>query len=160
MTATSQRNGFGPNIGLDEADRIASGVIEWGRARPSGRLTAAVLDPGGHVVVVKRDDGSEFLRVDIAIGKAWGALGMGLPSRRLAERAEKIPHFVAALAAVSEGRLVPVPGGVLIRREGVIVGAAGVSGDTSDVDEEAAVAAIEAVGLQADYGQVEEWRRP
>jgi uncharacterized protein GlcG (DUF336 family) len=145
---------------MDEADRIASGVIDWGRSHQTGKLTAAVLDAGGHVIVQKRDDGSEFLRLDISIGKAWGALGMGLPSRRLADRAQKLPHFVSALAAASDGRMVPVPGGVIIRRDGVIVGAVGVSGDTSDVDEEAAVAAIEAVGLQPDYGQVEEWLRP
>ena len=126
----------------------------------TGRLTAAVLDPGGHPIVIKRDDGSEFLRVDIAIGKAWGALGMGLPSRIMAQRVEHIPSFFVALAAMSAGKVVPVAGGVLIRQDGTIVGALGVSGDTSHIDEDAAVAAIEGAGFQADFGQVEEWRRP
>jgi len=144
----------------EQADDIADRVLEWGREHDTGRLTAAVLDPGGHPIVVKRDDGSEFLRVDIAIGKAWGALGMGLPSRVMAERVQHVPSFFAALNAMSAGKVVPVAGGVIIRHGGVIVGAVGVSGDTSHVDEDAAVAAIEEAGLQADFGQVEEWRRP
>ena len=143
-----------------QADDIADRVLEWGREHDTGRLTAAVLDPGGHPIVVKRDDGSEFLRVDIAIGKAWGALGMGLPSRVMAERVERLPSLFVALAAMSTGKVVPVAGGVIIRDEGAIVGALGVSGDTSHVDEDAAVAAIEGAGFQADFGQVEEWRRP
>lgn len=148
------------SITMVEADRIAQVIVDWGRRNDSGRLTAAVLDSGGHLVVLKRDDGSEFLRVDVAFGKAWGVLGMGLPGRIMAERTQLIPHFFNALGAVAQGRLVPVAGGVLIRRGDEIVGAVGVSGDTSEVDEQAAVAGIEAAGLQADYGQVAEWRRP
>lgn len=142
---------------LEEALQIAQEVIAWSHANQTGALTVAVLDSGGHPRAVLRDDASEFLRVDIAIGKAWGALGMGVPSRLLAEKAQ---HFLAAIAVTSGGRVVPVPGGVLVRREGQIVGAVGVSGDTSEVDEEAAVHAIEAAGLQPDYGQNPEWRRP
>lgn len=157
---TSKGNGPGTGMSLDEADRIASGVIGWGRDSDSGRLTVAVLDAGGHVVVLKRDDGAEFLRPDIAIGKAWGALGMGIPGRLLAEKASKIPQFMTALSVMSNGRVVAVAGGVLVRREGTVVGAVGVSGDTSQVDEEAAVKAIEAIGLQADVGQEDAWNRP
>lgn len=145
------------SLSLDEAVEVARGVIGWSHEEGTGSLTVAVLDPGGHPRVVMRDDDSEFLRVDIAIGKAWGALGMGVPSRLLGEKA---PHFLDAIAVTSGGRVVPVPGGVLVRRDGAIVGAVGVSGDTSEVDEKAAVHAIEAAGLQADYGQVPEWRRP
>jgi len=147
-------------ITVEEACTIANAVLTWGRDNETGRLTAAVLDPGGHLVVLERDDGSEFLRVDVAIGKAWGTLGMGVPSRILAERSEVIPHFIQALTVVGQGRVVPVAGGVLIRRDGSIVGALGVSGDTSEVDEQAAVAAIESAGLQADFGQNPDWRRP
>lgn len=147
---------------LKDADRIADGVLDWGRERGTGRLTVAVLDAGGHPIVIKRDDGSEFLRVQIAIAKAWGALGMGLPTRVIAERAARpeLAGFFVSLTTVSGGRLVPVPGGVLVRQGGVVVGGVGVSGDVSHIDEEAAVAAIEAAGFQADVGQVEEWRRP
>ena len=142
------------------ADQIASAVIEWGRSNGSGRLTAAVLDAGGHLIVLKRDDGAEFLRPDIAIGKAWGALGMGIPGRLLADKAAKIPQFMTAVSVMSAGRMVPVAGGVLIRRDSLVVGAVGVSGDTSEVDEASAVHAVEAVGLEADVGQREEWNRP
>lgn len=145
------------DLSIAEASQIADAVLAWGRAEQTGALTVAVLDAGGHPVVLKRDDGSEFLRVDIAIGKAWGALGMGMPSRLLAE---KHPPFLAALATMSAGRVVPVPGGVLLRRDGTIIGAVGVSGDTSEVDERAAVHAIESAGLQPDFGQVDHWRRP
>jgi uncharacterized protein GlcG (DUF336 family) len=144
-------------LSISEAGQIADAVLAWGREEETGALTVAVLDSGGHPVVLMRDDGSEFLRVDIAVGKAWGALGMGLPSRLLAE---KHPPFLASLAAMSAGRVVPVPGGVLVRRDGTIIGAVGVSGDTSEIDERAAVHAIESAGLQPDFGQVDEWRRP
>lgn len=144
-------------LSLKEAVTIAEAVISWSQAEGTGSLTVVVLDPGGHPRVVMRDDGSEFLRVDVALGKAWGALGMGVPSRLLAEKA---PHFLDAIAVTSGGRVVPVPGGVIVRRAGEVVGAVGVSGDTAEVDEKGAVHAIEAAGLQADYGQVEDWRRP
>jgi uncharacterized protein GlcG (DUF336 family) len=156
----SQGNAGTVGLTLEEADRIASAVIAWGRSHQTGRLTAAVLDAGGHVIVIKRDDGAEFLRPEVAVGKAWGALGMGIPSRLLAEKATKVPAFVASLGVMSAGRVVPVPGGVLVRRHGGVVGAVGVSGDTSDRDEAAAVEAITAEGLEADHGQVEDWNRP
>lgn len=142
---------------LAEAKTIADAVLSWSHTEGTGALTVVVLDTGGHPRVVLRDDGSEFLRVDIAAGKAWGALGMGVPSRLLGEKAGQ---FLTAIAATSGGRVVPVAGGVLVRRQGEIVGAVGVSGDTSDTDEKGAIHGIEAAGFQADYGQVEEWRRP
>jgi uncharacterized protein GlcG (DUF336 family) len=148
-------------INLETADRIIDGTLAEGRRLGLGPLTAAVLDSGGHLVVLKRSDGSEYLRPSIAIGKAWGALGMGHAGRVLAERAAKMPVFFGAMSDMSGGKMVPLPGGVIIRDiEGVIVGAIGVSGDTGDNDEVAAIAGIEAAGLAADYGQVPEWRRP
>lgn len=138
---------------LAAADRIASVTLETGRARKAHPLTVAVLDAGGHVVVVKRDDGCGILRFEIAYGKAWGALGMGLPTRVLAGRAEENPRFFAALAAASQGRMIPNPGGVLVRDDGGrIIGAVGVSGDTAELDEECALAGIADVGLIADTG--------
>jgi uncharacterized protein GlcG (DUF336 family) len=112
-----------------------------------------VLDAGGHPVALKREDRSGIMRVEIATGKAWGGLGMGFGSRELFERSSKQPMFITAIAAVSQGRLVPVPGGVIIRGAGGdIVGAVGISGDTSDNDEICAIAGIEAAGLKPQAG--------
>ena len=117
-------------------------------------LTVAVLDDGGNLKALKRQDGpGAALRPQIATGKAWGAVGMGVPSRTLGERAKNVPHFFNALNAVSGGRFVPVPGGVLIRdADGEIIGSVGISGDNSDNDEICAVAGIEAAGLTPDAG--------
>jgi uncharacterized protein GlcG (DUF336 family) len=116
-------------------------------------LTVTVLDTGGHLVAFKREDKSGILRYDIANGKAWGALGMGFGSRTLSERAANTPQFFNALYAASGGRMVPAPGGVLIRdASGDVIGAVGISGDSSDRDEACAIAGIEAAGLVADPG--------
>lgn len=139
---------------LSLADRIADATLAAGRARNAQPLTVVVLDGGGHVVVMKREDGSGILRCEIATGKAWGALGMGLASRTLNERAAGNPNFFAALAVASGGRMIPNPGGVLLRDEaGRIVGAVGVSGDTADVDEDCAVEAIRRGPLTPDFGR-------
>ena len=112
-----------------------------------------VLDTGGHIVCAKREDGSGIIRYEIAVAKAYGALGMGWGSRTSMERATQNPNFFAAIEAASGGRIVPNPGGVLIRdAANVIVGAVGISGDTGDNDEIIAVAGIEAAGLKADPG--------
>ena len=113
-----------------------------------------VLDDGGNVKALKRQDGpGAAFRPQIAIGKAWGAVGMGVPSRTIEQRALDRPHFVNSLTAASGGRLVPVAGGVLIRDAGgEIIGAVGISGDTSDNDEACAIAGIEAAGLTPDAG--------
>ena len=138
---------------LAQASTIVDAALRKGREIGLAPLTVVVLDAGGHPVTLKREDRSGILRVDIATGKAWGALGMGFGSRELADRAAKAPLFVTALMAVSQGRVVPVPGGVLIRNEaGDVVGAVGISGDTSDQDEVCAVAGIEAAGLTAQPG--------
>ena len=138
---------------LDIALTIAQRTLVEGRNRGFAPLTAAVLDTGGHTVALLRADGSSLLRPQIATGKAWGVLGMGFGGRELAQRAVKMPTFFNALIEMSDGRMVPVPGGVLVRSQsGELVGALGVSGDTSDNDELCAVAAIEAAGLKADTG--------
>tara|TARA_R110002167_G_scaffold121454_3_gene299694 strand:- start:1036 stop:1524 length:489 start_codon:yes stop_codon:yes gene_type:complete len=123
------------------------------RARAAGLLplTVVVLDAGGHPVAVKREDGSGILRFDIASGKAWGALGMGMSSRMIRDRLKDRPTFQAALAAASGGRFVPVPGGVLIRdADGAVIGAVGISGDASEKDEYCAIEGIRAAGLTPD----------
>jgi len=141
------------SVTLAQASTIVDTALKKGREMKFQPLTVAVLDPGGHLVAFKREDKSGILRFDIAYGKAWGALGMGFGSRTLAERAAATPQFFTMLAAASGGRIVTNPGGVLIRDAGGnIVGAVGISGDTSDNDEICAVAGIEAAGLKADPG--------
>ena len=138
---------------LAAADIIADKALEKGRELKFQPLTVVVLDAGGQIKVVKRDDGSSLLRVEIALGKAWGNLGMGFGGREIARRGAKMPGFFAALSDMSGGRMVPVPGGVLIRSaEGEILGAVGISGDTSDNDEICAVHGIAAADLKADTG--------
>jgi uncharacterized protein GlcG (DUF336 family) len=142
-----------PALSLKQASTIVDEALKKGRETKCAPLTVAVLDAGGHLVVCKREDGSGILRFDIAFGKAWGGLGMGFGSREFVERVQKAPHFVSAIATASGGRLVPVPGGVLIRTTaGELVGAVGISGDVSDKDEVCAVAGIEAAGFKAQVG--------
>ena len=141
---------------LSQATTIVQATLAKGRETGCAPLAVAVLDAGGHLKAFAREDGAGILRPQIALGKAWGALGMGFGSRSFAKRiAEQpgAPSFFNALAAMSEGRVVPVPGGVLIRdanRE--VIGAVGVTGDTSDKDEACALAGITAAGLTGDTG--------
>jgi uncharacterized protein GlcG (DUF336 family) len=138
---------------LKQASIIVDESLRKGHETQCQPLTVAVLDSGGHLIAFKREDRSGLLRYDIAFGKAWGALGMGFGSRELAERSQKMPAFFSALAAVSGGRLIPVPGGVLIKNAaGEVVGAVGISGDTADKDEACAVAGIEAAGMKTQTG--------
>lgn len=140
-------------INLEIALALAQRTLAEGQSRGFAPLTAAVLDTGGHVVALLRADGSSLLRPQIATGKAWGALGLGFGGRELAQRAAKMPAFFAALSDLSGGNMVPVPGGVLIRDHSkALLGAIGVSGDTSDNDELCAVEAVRAAGLLADTG--------
>jgi uncharacterized protein GlcG (DUF336 family) len=138
------------SLTLDAARRISDATRAKGRELGLHPLTVAVLDAGGHVKLLEREDGSSLLRPQIAFGKAWGALGLGLPSRLLAERASRDPAFVGSLGPVSDGQLVPGAGGVLILGADGVIGAVGVSGDTPDNDETCAVAGIEGAGLTAD----------
>jgi uncharacterized protein GlcG (DUF336 family) len=141
------------SVTLAQASTIVDAALAQGHEANCAPLTVAVLDAGGHLVAFKREDHSGILRFDIAFGKAWGALGMGFGSRTLAQRAANTPQFFTMLAAASGGRIISNPGGVLIRGgSGDIIGAVGISGDTSDKDEACAVAGIVAAGLRADPG--------
>jgi len=141
------------SVTLAQASTIVDVALKTARETNLVPMTVAVLDAGGHLVAFKREDRSGILRHDIAYGKAWGALGMGFGSRTLFERAADTPQFFNALFAASGGRVVPNPGGVLIRNSaGDVIGAVGISGDTADKDEACAVAGIEAAGLQPDPG--------
>ena len=137
-------------IDLQTARTVIEGARAAAREKGYKPLTVVVLDAGGHVVAAEREDGSSTKRFEIAFGKAHGAIALGLGSRALMARAEQQPYFIAAATAAVGGSLVPVPGGVLVRDgSGTLLGAVGVSGETSDNDEAAAVAGIEAAGLQA-----------
>jgi len=138
------------SVTLDQAETIVDGALAHAKTTEARPLTVAVLDAGGHLVALKRQDNSGILRPEIAVGKAYGALGFGLGSRALSG---KNPTFLAAVSAAAGGLMVPVPGGVLIRNAGAIIGAVGISGDTSGVDEAAAIAGIEVAELVADPGE-------
>jgi uncharacterized protein GlcG (DUF336 family) len=141
------------SVTLAQASTIVDVALKKARELKQMPQTLVVLDTGGHVVCAKREDASGIIRFEIAVGKAYGALGMGWGSRTMMERAAQNPNFLTAIAAASGGRLVPNPGGVLIRDAGgTIIGALGISGDTADNDEIIAVAGIEAAGLKADPG--------
>lgn len=137
-------------LGLETAQAIIAKALEAGQQEGFKPLTVVVLDAGGHVIAAARQDGASNNRFDIAHGKAYGALAMGMGSRALMERAEQQAYFISAAAAALGGRMIPVPGGVLVRGgDGVLVGAVGITGDTSDNDETAALRAVEAAGLTA-----------
>jgi uncharacterized protein GlcG (DUF336 family) len=138
------------SISLETAKTITAGVRAAGKERGLKPLTVVVLDAGGHVLSVEREDGASNNRFEIAYGKAYGALALGMGSRSLMARAEQQAYFITAAAAAIGGRLVPVPGGVLVKdAAGTVVGGVGVSGDTSDNDELAAISGIESAALVA-----------
>ena len=123
-------------------------------------LAVAVLDAGGQLVAFKREDGCGVMRYDIAFGKAWAALGMGMSTRLIRDRLANRPAFQSALASAADGRFIPVPGGVLILNEHkAVIGAVGVSGDASDRDEYCAIHAIQTAGLGCEPASHQpDWR--
>ena len=138
-------------ITLAEARKIIAGTLGSGRERRLKPLTVAVLDTGGHVKAVEREDGASPGRFAIAMGKAYGCLMLGMGGQAMMTRAEQQPYFVSAMNGLFGGRVVPVPGGVLVRgRNGGIVGAVGVSGDLSENDASAAVEGIDSAGFSAE----------
>ena len=148
------------SLALDAAARIVDAAIAARRKENLLPLAVAVLDSGGNLVAFKREDGCGVLRFDIAFGKAWAALGMGIPTRLIRDRMAQRPVFQNALAAASGGRFIPVPAGVLILDgAGNAIGAVGISGDTSDKDEYCAITGIRAAGLAADPPEpAPDWR--
>lgn len=144
-----------PLLTLAQANLIMQEALKEARTRNLAPLAVVVLDAGGHLVAFQREDGAGFARHPLAHAKAWGALGMGFGSRELMDRAEKHPTFITSAAVATEGRLIPSPGGVLIRTaDGVLVGAVGVSGDVGPLDEACAVKGIEAARFDALPGTV------
>jgi uncharacterized protein GlcG (DUF336 family) len=137
---------------LDVARKILDVALAKGIEKKLKPLCIVVLDARGCVKASAAQDGTSLLRGEVAHGKAYGALALGLGSRALFQRAQEQPYFVSAVNTLAQGRMVPVPGGVLIQDGAVLLGAVGVSGDTSDNDEICAVAGIEAAGLKANPG--------
>lgn len=138
---------------LAQAQLILTNTLQRARELHLKPLVVAILDERGILKCYAAEDGTSLLRFQIAHGKAYGALGMGFGSRELFRRTEKQPAFINAVNVAAGGALIPVPGGVLVRSQnGDLLGAVGVSGDTSDHDERAAVAGIDAAGLVADPG--------
>ncbi|NNM72790.1 GlcG/HbpS family heme-binding protein [Enterovirga aerilata] len=138
---------------LDQAHKIMHAALDEGTKRNLKPLSVLVLDARGALKAAASQDGTSLSRDKVAYGKAFGALSLGLGSRALHRRAEEQPYFISAVNGLLGGALVPVPGGVLIKDQaGTILGAVGISGDTSDNDEACAAAGIAAAGLVADAG--------
>ena len=142
-----------PELTLETAQTIAAATLRTAREKSFKPLSVVVYDARGALKALLSEDGTSLKRAEIAMGKAYGALAMGVGSRALHKMATDRPYFVAAATHAVGGQLVPVPGGVLVKdAQGGILGAVGVSGDTSDNDESAAAAGIEAAGLVFDAG--------
>ena len=138
------------SISLKEAALVVEGALARAHELDLAPMTVAVLDAGGYLVAFQREDLSGLLRGDIAFGKAWGSLGMGFNSREIGVRSAVAPAFYGALNSISQGRLVPGPGGMLILdAAGRVLGAVGISGDKPDLDEDCARAGIARAGLVA-----------
>jgi uncharacterized protein GlcG (DUF336 family) len=141
------------DLTLDVARKILDTALAKGIEKKLKPLVVTVLDARGCVKISAAQDGTSLLRSEIAHGKAFGALAMGMGSRALFQRAQEQAYFIGAVNTLAQGRMVPVPGGVLILDDnGGLLGAVGVSGDTSDNDEICALAGIEAAGLKANAG--------
>ncbi|HWX49724.1 MAG TPA: heme-binding protein [Roseomonas sp.] len=148
--------GFVPGLTLASARTIADAALAKGRELGLAPLTVVVLDQAAQPKLVVREDGASLLRPEIAMGKAFGAMALGFGGRELARRAARMPGFMNALSDLCGGRVVPVPGGVLVRDgSGTVLGAVGISGDASEKDEVCAVAGIAAASLVADTGDPE-----
>jgi uncharacterized protein GlcG (DUF336 family) len=137
---------------LDVARKILDAAFAKSTELKLKPLVVTILDARGVLKIAAAQDGTSLMRAEIAHGKAYGALALGMGSRALFQRAQEQAYFVSAVNTMAQGRLVPVPGGVLIQGDGGLLGAVGVSGDTSDNDEICAVAGIEAAGLKASVG--------
>ncbi len=135
-------------ISLRKARTIIRKALEEGHRLELKPLSVVVLDAGGHVIAFEREDGAAPGRFGIARGKAYGSVMLGMAGTAQMQRAEAQAYFMAAVNGVYGGQVVPVPGGVLLRdKKGAVIGAVGVTGDTSDNDVLAAMAGIEAANL-------------
>jgi uncharacterized protein GlcG (DUF336 family) len=139
-------------VDLAAAQKIVEAALAYAVEHQLKPLAIGVLDSRGALKAFAAQDGVSLKRGEIALGKANGAIALGMGSRALLKRAEQQPFFIAAATAAVGGSLVPVPGGVLVKHDGALVGVVGISGDTSDNDEAAALAGIAAAGYQGETG--------
>ena len=138
-------------LNLAKANQIITKALEKAREMKIKPVTVVVLDQGGHLKAMQREDGASMFRFDVATGKAWASVGMGASSRALAARAKDNPNFFITLAATAAGKFLPQTGGVLIKTaDGEIIGAAGASGGTGEEDEAVCIHGIEQAGLAPD----------
>lgn len=137
------------DLTLALAEQIIAAALQKGKDMALKPLTVAVLDRGGHLIALVRQDGSSLLRPQIAMGKASSALALGVSSRTITTMAAERPSFIAALGPIAPQSIIPAPGGLLIKgRDGVVIGAVGISGDNSDNDEACALHGLAAAGLE------------
>ena len=135
-------------LSLAQANKIIAKALEKAREMKIKPVSVVVLDDGGHLKAMQREDGASMFRFEIARGKAWGAVGMGVSSRLLGERAKGNPNFFVSLAATSAGRFLPQTGAVLIKdAQGRVLGAVGASGGTGDEDEAICIAGVQSAGF-------------
>ena len=140
-----------PQLTLKQANAIIEKGFAKAREMKIKPLGIVVLDDSGHIISAQREDGASMFRLDVAKGKAWAAVAMGMSSRDLAARAQDNPNFFVSLAATGQGRFLPQPGAVLIHdREGNVLGAAGASGGTGDQDEQVCRSAVETAGFSVE----------
>ncbi len=150
MGHPDEETGMGQTLTLEQAQQIVAGALAHSRTAGYRPMGIAVLDEAGHLKAFAREDGASMFRFNVARAKAWGAVGMGVSSRVLAQRAKDNPNFFVSLAATAEGRLLPQTGAVLIRNAaGETLGAVGASGGTGDEDEAICIAGVQAAGLVA-----------
>ena len=139
-----------PSLTLEQANQIITGALAKSKASGFKPMGVAVLDDSGNLKAYAREDGASMFRFDVAQAKAWGAVGMGVSSRTLGERAKGNPNFFVSLAATSNGRFLPQTGAVLIKdANGAVLGAVGASGGSGDEDEAICIAGVKAAGLVA-----------
>jgi uncharacterized protein GlcG (DUF336 family) len=137
-----------PSLTLAQANKIVETALAKAREMKIKPLAVAVLDESGHVKSLQREDGASMFRCDVAIGKAWASVGMGVASRTLLQRAEELRVLLGALSATAHGKFLPQTGAVVIKdAQGNVLGAAGASGGTGEEDEAVCIAGVEAAGL-------------
>lgn len=135
---------------LARAQQILAGALAHARAAGYQPMGVVVLDEAGHLKAYAREDGASMFRFEVAQAKAWGAVGMGVSSRLLGQRAKDNPNFFVSLAATAGGKFLPQTGAVLIRNTaGVTLGAVGASGGTGDQDEAICIAGVQSADLVA-----------